>query len=346
MARLTRAVQKIFGSTAGASDIAQIGSLRNGEIVYTTDPVTLQGLALYLTGLKGIVSSDKYIPALEDINGIYFLFSRQLAYLMQEGIAEWDASTEYHENSIVKDPGTIDQYYSIADDNTGNELTDDTKWLPVGSGPGIPLGGYVAVAIGMTGADSDATMIAKGFAKCNGTTPATQGVVSPAITATMPNINDGAFIRGNATAWTTGAKSGGADTVTLSSTELPSHTHTINQSSAGYKAPDLAHTHTVSSSGAHVHEVSGNRNVMYMAQNFNGGTVYVMQEGTQFGGSANAASAPDATGAHTHTTASGSGTVETASNHTHSVSANTTGSGSAFSILPSYFSAVYYMRVR
>jgi hypothetical protein len=128
MARLTRAVQKIFGSTAGASDIAQIGSLRNGEIVYTTDPVTLQGLSLYSTGLKGIVSSDKYIPALEDINGIYFLFSRQLAYLMQEGIAEWDATTEYHIGSKVKEPGTGNVYTSLANDNTGNALSDASKW--------------------------------------------------------------------------------------------------------------------------------------------------------------------------------------------------------------------------
>lgn len=331
MARLTRAVQKIFGSTAGASDIAQIGSLRNGEIVYTTDPVTLQGLALYLTGLKGIVSSDKYIPALEDINGIYFLFSRQLAYLMQEGIAEWDASTEYHENSIVKDPGTIDQYYSIADDNTGNELTDDTKWLPVGSGPGIPLGGYVAVAIGMTGADSDATMIAKGFAKCNGTTPATQGVVSPAITATMPNINDGAFIRGNATAWTTGAKSGGEDT----STAILAHTHTYS-STSGAQSADHTHTYsgtTGTESATHTHSTA-----------ISTGSKSLSLTGTgnhEYGGSTG-----DPSATHTH---SYSGTSSTTSaGHTHSVSGTSasTGSGSSFSILPSYFSAVYYMRVR
>ena len=143
MAKLTRAIQKVFGSTAAVGEIEQIGSLRNGAQNFTTNPVTLQALPLYLGGLNSIVSANnKKIPALEDINGLYFLITRQLSYLFQEGVPEYDSTTTYYINSIIKKTGTatgvIDLYVSLANDNTGNALTDVTKWakyiLPIANG--------------------------------------------------------------------------------------------------------------------------------------------------------------------------------------------------------------------
>lgn len=128
MAKLTRAVQKVFADSAGANEMEQIGSLRNGSAVYTKDPVVLQALSQYLGGLLDCVSSDKYIPPLEDINAIYFLITRQLAYLFQEGIPEYDAATTYYQNSIVKNSGTTDLYYSKTNDNVGNALSDTVNW--------------------------------------------------------------------------------------------------------------------------------------------------------------------------------------------------------------------------
>ena len=257
MTKLTRAVQKVFADSAASNEIEQIGSLRNGTPVYTKDPATLQALAQYAGGLVDIASADKFIPALEDINAIYFLLTRQLAYIMQEGVPEWDADTTYYQNSIVKKTGTTDLYYSRTDSNTNHALTDTTYWLNVGGGGQIPLGGYIGVGVGITGADSDATLIAKGFAKCNGSTPASQGVVNPAITISLPNINAGAFIRGNVTAWTTGGASGGADTINLVHAHTSAaHTHAV----ASHVHSSAAHTHTVAShvhvEAAHTHTIN------------------------------------------------------------------------------------------
>jgi len=131
MAKITRAIQKIFGADAAGDEIAQIGSLRAGGIVYTTNLVTMQGLSQYDDGLNGIVHISKFIPALEDINAMYFMLTTQVAYGFQEGIPEYDATTEYHQNSIVKDPGTYDLYYSLQNTNTGNALTEGAWWLPL-----------------------------------------------------------------------------------------------------------------------------------------------------------------------------------------------------------------------
>jgi len=331
MPKLDRAVQKIFASTAGVNEIEQIGSLRNGSVNYTTDPVVLQALSQYEDGLVAIVSSDKYIPALEDINAIYFLLTRQLAYLFQEGVAEWDDETTYFINSIVKKPGTADLYFSLVDDNLNHALTDTSYWMPYSSRGQIPLGGYVAVGIGITGAATDVEMLANGYAKCNGTTPAAQGVVSPVITATMPNINSGAFIRGNTTAWTSGGASGGADTINIQ------HDHTAS----GTTGAGSSHSHGSGSLVAGVVLLVGDTHIWVKTSAYtidtSGGTI----ANTFAGNSNNASLNPPQLGAAVE------GTTGTESTHTHSASLGTDQALSTTqSILPTYFSAVYYMRVR
>jgi hypothetical protein len=130
MSKLARAEQKIFAGSAGNNEIEQIGSLKNGSQVFTTDPVELQALSQFASGLLAIVSSDKYIPEITDINAIYFLITRQLAYLFQEGVPEYDATTNYFINSIVKGTGTNQLYYSLTDNNLGNALSSATYWTP------------------------------------------------------------------------------------------------------------------------------------------------------------------------------------------------------------------------
>jgi hypothetical protein len=372
MAKLTRAVQKIFASDAAANEIEQIGSLRNGSPVYTTDPVVLQALAQYLGGLLDCVSSDKYIPALEDINAMYFLLTRQLAYLFQEGIPEWDSSTTYFQNSIVKNPGTTDLYISRTDDNIGHALSSTTYWLAQGGG--VPLGGYVPVAIGVTGANSDAEMLARGYAKCNGTTPAAQGIVAPVITATMPNINAGAFIRGNTSAWTSGGASGGADAHThgVGSFAGPSHTHTgpshthdVNIASFT-SGTGTSHNHGYGTLKFEVGYIDGFGDLIMF--DTNGANYYAARaqdnshgaEGTNhvhflmtadFNKVFYTTSPSGYTGSeasHTHaidppnTTSTAAGTGATGSGGTGAI----TGTSASASTLPVYFSAVYYMRVR
>ena len=126
---------------------------------------------------------------------------------------------------------------------------------------------------------------------------------------------------------------GGSSTVTLSTTQIPGHTHSFSATSG---ATTASHTHsfsatsggvstghkhdwsgTTSSSGSHVHTLKGY-----------GATLGSGSAGWRFGsgGGSNASGIVNSAGGHTHTV---SGTTGYQSNsHTHSVS-GTTGSGGA-----------------
>ena len=74
----------------------------------------------------------------------------------------------------------------------------------------------------ISGAKSLADMRALGWAVCDGTSPAAQGIGSPTITTTDDMTDK--FIRGHAT---TAGGTGGSDTHTLSVGELAAHTHSL-----------------------------------------------------------------------------------------------------------------------
>lgn len=126
MAKLNRVLQKIFGSTSGANQIAQFGSYQAGTPTFSTDPSVIQSLSNYLTGWFAAVNGS-YSPAIEDMNALHYLFSYQLAYLMQAGISEWDATTTYYIGSLVND-GTGRVYSSLIDTNLNQPVTDTSKW--------------------------------------------------------------------------------------------------------------------------------------------------------------------------------------------------------------------------
>ena len=129
MAKLTRVYQKLFGVNGGAIGVfgsAQANSPASGTL--TSDPATVQSLAAYEAGWASASIGGTRRPTQEEFNGINFVNTRQLSYLFQEGIAVWDSSTEYHENSIVKEDGTTNIYKSITNNNTGNALTDTNNW--------------------------------------------------------------------------------------------------------------------------------------------------------------------------------------------------------------------------
>lgn len=126
MSKIVRKVQKIFGINAGFQQIAEFGSLAAGTPSFTTDPATIQSLSNYLDGwFQAVLGNNS--PAIEDMNALCYLFAYQLAYLMQEGIPEWEAGTTYFIGSMAQD-GTGQVYTSIADNNLNNALTDTTKW--------------------------------------------------------------------------------------------------------------------------------------------------------------------------------------------------------------------------
>lgn len=135
MAKIVRKLQKLFGSTAGPTQIGVFGSFASGSPAYTTDPVTIQSLSEYAAGWFAAVEGDNS-PAIEDWNALFFLAFYQLSYLFQEGVAEWDATTTYYIGSIVND-GLGNLYASTQDNNINHVVSNVSFWkLASGSAGG------------------------------------------------------------------------------------------------------------------------------------------------------------------------------------------------------------------
>lgn len=126
MAKITRKTQKILGGNSSNTGI--FGNAQKGIYdQFSQDPDVIQTTE-WESGWNQATFSGAKIPALEERQGVDFVVTRQIAYVLQEGIPEWDSETEYHENSIVKESGTTNLYYSITDNNIGNPLSDPLNW--------------------------------------------------------------------------------------------------------------------------------------------------------------------------------------------------------------------------
>lgn len=130
MPRKARKTQYQFGSAAGAEEIAKFGSLAAGAEVYTTDPEVIQDLVQYDQGWMGAAIGMS--PAVEDRNALDYLFAYQLQYLLQAGIPEWDAETEYFTGQVVSQGDQYGfQYVSLADSNLNHAVTDTNWWRKI-----------------------------------------------------------------------------------------------------------------------------------------------------------------------------------------------------------------------
>jgi hypothetical protein len=128
MSKITRKFQRIFtGDVPANNTIAQFGSLKAGTPTYSDDPAVIQNLAAWGAGWSGATVTNS-APALQDMNALFYVLSRQLAYLMQEGVAEWDATTIYFTGSLAYD-GAHNIYQCLDDNVVGTALSDTTKWM-------------------------------------------------------------------------------------------------------------------------------------------------------------------------------------------------------------------------
>lgn len=122
--KLERKVMEIYGENAATRDIIAYGSDIAGNIVETKDPDVIQTEA-YKTGVRSAVVGNNS-TTLQNRQALDFLFSRQLKYLYQHGIAEWGADETYFVNSLaVGSNGNL--YVSLTDNNKGNNPVKDTK---------------------------------------------------------------------------------------------------------------------------------------------------------------------------------------------------------------------------
>ncbi len=132
MPKLTRVNQRIFGSTAPVGKIAKFGSLFAGLPVTTTDPEEIQELSNFLDGWTSAALGENS-PAIEDMNALFFLLYRQLAYVFETGVPEWNEDTTYYIGNMVND-GTGVLYASLTNNNLNNVVSSTANWKRVGNG--------------------------------------------------------------------------------------------------------------------------------------------------------------------------------------------------------------------
>lgn len=128
MAKIIRKRQDIFAGGVPASNVvAQFGSFQNATPNYSHDLDVIQALPAWENGFADAVVNN-YAPAMQDINALFYVVTSQLAYLMQNGIAVYNSTTEYSIGSLVTDDvGGL--YMSLTNTNTGNALTSAANWL-------------------------------------------------------------------------------------------------------------------------------------------------------------------------------------------------------------------------
>ena len=148
MPKIERKTQKIFAGNADTDELAVFGSMMSGTPVYNDDIEALQSEA-YTEGWKAAVAANE-APFMEEMNAVQYGFSKQLAYLFQQGIPEWDAGTTYYLNSFCQVGGVI--YKSKLDENINHSPGDDTEeiyWTPFKAGDS-GSGGLEVCDIGMS----------------------------------------------------------------------------------------------------------------------------------------------------------------------------------------------------
>ena len=128
MAKIPRKTQQVFASTSGATGITEFGSTAVGSTVYSTDLDVIQSTEFLQGWLGGVLAGTKRLPTYEDMNAVQYVQTTQLGYILQEGVAEYDSGTEYHQNSVVKKSGTYELWGSVINNNTGNPLVEGANW--------------------------------------------------------------------------------------------------------------------------------------------------------------------------------------------------------------------------
>ena len=156
MAKITRKTQKILGATAGTNGITEYGSVVTGTPVAATDLDDIQ-TSRWLDGWSAATLAGTEIPTFQDRNAVDYVATTQISYILQEGVPEYDAGTEYHQYSIVKKAGTYEIYGSKTNANEGNALpsqADNTDWQYLGSLADIGGGGSNIGDVNYTAATS------------------------------------------------------------------------------------------------------------------------------------------------------------------------------------------------
>ena len=117
MAKLARKTQNLFGENSNYEQMTAFGSPTLDNPVFTRDIDQIQS-AEYANGWFPTILDGAIRPYAEDMNGMFYLFTYQLKYILEQGVPEYDAGTTYYKNSLAKYGTEI--YISLVDNNLGN----------------------------------------------------------------------------------------------------------------------------------------------------------------------------------------------------------------------------------
>lgn len=266
-------------------------------------------------------------PYREDFNGAFYLLSQFALWYQQGGLMNWDASLTYEVGNEVLASGVkyrcIQQCTNVTPPNSSYWRNLDRSSVRPGA-----VQAFANVSVdsngnpifwGETEADTN-------WLLCDGRSDGQGG--------TVPDLV-GRMIRGSTPA--NAGQTGGADSVTLTTAQMPSHTHSITLASAG------AHTHT--------------RGTMNITGYFRADRIGADSLDT-IGGAFSATSTEqtivisgqgvtDGKDAYYNFDASRSwdGNTSSDGSHTHSVSVGSTGSGSAVTVTNPYYTLAYFVKL-
>lgn len=318
MAKLPRITQKIFAQNSGTNDVTVFGTAKNGnDAVFTKDINQIMNSDAFSQGWGSATLTDD-APFQEDMNGVQLASSQQLAYLFENGMPEWDENTTYYANTSFCQVNGV-WYQSLTDNNIGNNPVSDnnSNWqelnLQFNSNRIVDLI-YPVGSIYMS---------------VNTTSP------SVLFGGVWEQIQ-GRFLLASDTNNPVGT-TGGEATHTLTTAEMPSHTHSGSSVSAG------AHTH---SKGTQNITGSFNMGQPNGTGNYLGFRSY---SGAYYNnGESNGAGASGGTWGCTtlgfSATNSWSGATSSNGAHTHTINVGSTGSGSAHNNMPPYLAVNIWKR--
>ncbi len=124
MSKLERKLQKIFAEDSQSTQVTAFRTAGTNP-TYTKDVTEIQN-ANFTKGWLDPNNTGNVVPYAEDMNGLFYTLSRNIAYLNQSGIPEWLSTETYYENAMCMYNGVL--YISLADNNLGKQPDTQTSY--------------------------------------------------------------------------------------------------------------------------------------------------------------------------------------------------------------------------
>ena len=317
-------------SAAAKIDVGAIAA--SGAVVLSS---TLSAGASTLTSLS--VTGAATVGTTLGVSG-----ASTLAALTTSGTLTADGATVLNGTTTLAGATAISGNAIISGDAN---FTGDATFTGNTSGRGIvPIGAVLPLMANLTGiTDVTATTAAdaNGFVVCGGQT--ISDATSPMDGVTIPNINNNVFLMGNAPSGTTG----GANSYTLSTSQLPSHTHGSGSYTTSLSGTFASTSHSHNTSGHARIYVNTDSNLINIAKStvsaWNATESWTFSSSIGTGtGNINITGSAATIGATTST----SGSASLSGSNSVTGNSSSTGSGSSIENRPSYISTKFIIRIR